>query len=55
MTEMISALDQYGYADTSLDKRGKTSRIKHLHLGEACFLQARGNVDRPDHVAAQAA
>jgi hypothetical protein len=55
MTEMINAPEQYGFDDTSLDKRGKTSRTKNLHLEVVSFLQARGNVDRPDQVAAQAA
>lgn len=30
------------------------SSMKNLHLEDARLLQARGNVDRPDHVAAQA-
>jgi hypothetical protein len=54
MIEIISALDQNGFTDTSLETRGKASRMKNLHLEDACFLQARGNLDRPDHVAAQA-
>jgi hypothetical protein len=32
MLEMLSALDQFGVADTSLDKRGNVSRMKNLHL-----------------------
>jgi hypothetical protein len=32
MIEMLSALDQFGFADTSLDKRGNASRMKNLHL-----------------------
>ena len=54
MIEIISALDQYGFAEASLDKGGNASRMKNLHLEDACLLQARGNFDRPDHTAAQA-